>query len=97
LKKLAGALGVSGAYLTNLVGYPIGDLPEPEDRSVRLARMIEALPWLEAGVEKWLQLDPQEQEDIVNQIEFRLSRRSQKAQTPRQSKPATSDTEESDT
>lgn len=96
LRKLAAVLGCSPAYLTSLVGYSVEDLPTPDDRLVRLARAIEALPWLEAGVEKWLQLDSEEQEDILDQIERRLARRSQKGQKPRRTKPENDDTEGND-
>jgi transcriptional regulator with XRE-family HTH domain len=81
LNKLAGALGVAEAQLTALTGYAIEGAPDLDERQARLSRLMQALPWLESGVEKWLQLPEDEQDDILNQIEYRLNRQTQKAQS----------------
>jgi transcriptional regulator with XRE-family HTH domain len=79
LHKLALALNMAEAELTALAGYAIDGAPTlDEARLQRLARLLQTLPWLEAGVEKLLQLSDEEQDDILAQIEFRLSRRSRK-------------------
>jgi transcriptional regulator with XRE-family HTH domain len=83
LRKLAGALEVSAARLTSLTGYPIDDDPEAVERHLRLARLIDSLPWLESGVEKILQLSPEEQEDILDLVERRLVRRQKDQGKPR--------------
>jgi hypothetical protein len=76
---LAVALNMAEAELTALAGYAIDGAPTlDEARLQRLARLLQTLPWLEAGVEKLLQLSDEEQDDILAQIEFRLSRRSRK-------------------
>lgn len=80
LHKLAVALDVPEAQLTALTGYAIDGAPDLDDRYLRLARLMQTLPWLETGVEKWLQLPEAEQDDILTQIEYRLSRRSPKEQ-----------------
>lgn len=94
IRKLAGALGVSAARLTSLTGYPIDDAPGAEERHLRLARLIDSLPWLGVGVEKILQLSPEEQEDILDLIERRLIRRQRDQEKPR-SKPEDDGTGES--
>lgn len=91
LRKIAGALGVDESDLTEKLGYKISGASTPGDRHVRLARLIQSLPWLETGVEKWLQLSEEEQEDILNQIEYRLDRRIQKGQSPRPPRPRNGD------
>lgn len=74
LRKLATALNVPEAQLTALAGYAIDGAPGLADRYLRMARLIQTLSWLESGVEKWLQLPENEQEDILFQIESRLNR-----------------------
>lgn len=79
IQGLAQALEVRESLLTSLLGYAVEDPPSPDDRYVRMARLISELPWLESGVEEWLKLPPEDQEDILHQIEYRRTR--QKSQS----------------
>ncbi len=96
LRKLAAALEIPESDLTEHIGYSIEGASTPDDRHLRMARLIDSLPWLAMGVEKWLQLPANEQEEILELIEFRLSRHSQKGRNSRRSKQATSDIDQSE-
>lgn len=74
LQRLAAALEVQSATLTALTGYAVEGSPKLNERQMRLLHQIHALPWLERGIEQWLQLPDADQHDILNQIEYRLSR-----------------------
>lgn len=78
LRLIAKPLGVPEARLTALAGYAIDEGADPSDPVLRLARQIHEAPWLSEGVEKWMQLPPIDQEEILRQIDFRLSRQVRK-------------------
>lgn len=75
VKALAEALEVDPPLLTALLGYPIDSSSDPGARYVRLAREIEALPWVAERIDDLLRLSPERFQELMDYLDFRRHRR----------------------
>lgn len=66
---LSDALGVSLAYLLERAGYVVESLEDPDEATYRIARQIEAFPWLQPIVRWLLELDPEDRAGVVAYLE----------------------------
>lgn len=74
---LAEALGVSLAYLLERAGYMVERLEDPEESTRRLARQIDAFPWLQPILQWLLDLDPEDRAGVIAYLESVRRQRSQ--------------------
>lgn len=66
---LAEGLGISLAFLLERAGYTIERLDNPEESNRRIARQIEAFPWLQPIFQWLLDLDPEDRAGVVAYLE----------------------------
>lgn len=66
---LAEALGVSLAFLLERAGYTIEKMDDPEESNRRLARQIDAFPWLQPILGWLLDLDPEDRAGVEAYLE----------------------------
>jgi transcriptional regulator with XRE-family HTH domain len=81
IKKLAVAMGIEGAVLTALLGYPVQASGDPDGKYVQMARELEAFPWLVRRLDDFLRLPEWEFEEAMDQLEFRRRRRAARQST----------------
>lgn len=72
LSALAQALHVNVAALIEASGYVVGQVNDDEE-SQRLARLIRQIPWLASGVNRMLELPPDELRSLLGYMEYRVS------------------------
>lgn len=75
VKALAKALEIDPPFLTALLDYPIDSSSNPNSRYVRLARELEASPWLAERIDDLLHLSPEEFRELMDYLDFRRRRR----------------------
>lgn len=73
IDRLAKALEVEPAELTSRMGYDV-DASTPDAMTVRLARAIEARPWLADRKDQLLSLSEEEFHELMDLAEFRRNR-----------------------
>lgn len=72
LAALAQALKVNVAALIEASGYVVGQVHDDEE-SQRLARLIRQIPWIASGVQRMLELPPDELRSLLGYMEYRVS------------------------
>lgn len=66
---LAEGLEVSLSYLLERAGYVVEKMEDPEESTRRIARQIDAFPWLQSILQWLLDLDPEDRAGVVAYME----------------------------
>jgi transcriptional regulator with XRE-family HTH domain len=80
--SLAEGLGVSLTFLLERAGYVVERLDNPEESNRKIARQIEAFPWLQPIFQWLLDLDPEDRAGVVAYLESVRRQRGRSDQDP---------------